>query len=259
MDYAHSIAHMPRSAAAATPEEYRRTDQTAWTKLTEFRPSLRRLRQQRIVACTPSDPASVAFDILRTKVLRQLGQNNWKTVAITSPTPGCGKSVVALNLAFSLARAGGGRTAILELDLHRPSMRNILGLEAPLAVDKFLRGTALVGEAFARWEDTLAIAAADIAMADSVELIHKPSVKGAISRVREILQPDVILFDMPPLFVNGDVLAFAKNVDCAIIVAAAGTTTLPQLERCEHELAQETNILGVVLNKCRYRPREVGY
>ena len=49
-------------------------------------------------------PRSKAFDMLRTQVLQAMDQHQWQLLAITSPTPGCGKTLTAINLALSIAR-----------------------------------------------------------------------------------------------------------------------------------------------------------
>ena len=68
-----------------------------------------------------------------------------------------------------------------------------------------------------------------------------------------------MIFDMPPLLVGDDALAFIGHVDCVLLVAAAETTTIKEIDTCERELAAHTNVLGVVLNKCRYPDRHYGY
>lgn len=73
------------------------------------------------------------------------------------------------------------------------------------------------------------------------------------------LAPDVVIFDLPPMLANDDVAAFLPNVDCAILVVAAEQTTRAEVDLCERELSQKTNLLGVVLNKCRYAPEKYGY
>ena len=54
-------------------------------------------------------------------------------------------------------------------------------------------------------------------------------------------------------------LAFAGKVDCVLLVAAAESTSIAEIDRCERELAAQTNVLGVVLNKCRYTEPSYGY
>jgi Mrp family chromosome partitioning ATPase len=68
-----------------------------------------------------------------------------------------------------------------------------------------------------------------------------------------------MLFDMPPLLVNDDTIGFLRHVDCAMVVAAAEHTSVKEIDECERELASHTNVLGVVLNKCRFTGRKYGY
>jgi BioD-like phosphotransacetylase family protein len=61
------------------------------------------------------------------------------------------------------------------------------------------------------------------------------------------------------MLASDDNVGFLGNVDCALLIAAAESTTLSNIDLCEKELAQLTNVLGVVLNKCRYPDDSVGY
>ncbi|MFN3938875.1 MAG: exopolysaccharide biosynthesis protein, partial [Gemmobacter sp.] len=72
-------------------------------------------------------PAATYFDMLRTRLLQQMAQNGWKRLAITSPGPACGKTTLALNLAFALGRRPDLRTILAEVDLRRPSAQKLLG------------------------------------------------------------------------------------------------------------------------------------
>ena len=69
--------------------------------------------------------------------------------------------------------------------------------------------------------------------------------------MRQSLAPDIILYDMPSMLSSDDVVAFLPNVDCAILVVAAEKTTFEELDACERELSERTNLLGVVMNNCR--------
>jgi hypothetical protein len=55
------------------------------------------------------------------------------------------------------------------------------------------------------------------------------------------------------------VLAFHQHYDCALLVAAAEVSTLDEIDKCERELAEHTNVMGVILNKCRYTTEKYGY
>ena len=61
------------------------------------------LERHRIVAYNKNSNMNGPIDLLRTQVLRTMDENGWRTLAITSPTPEAGKTVLAINLAMSIA------------------------------------------------------------------------------------------------------------------------------------------------------------
>ena len=73
------------------------------------------------------------------------------------------------------------------------------------------------------------------------------------------LKPDVVLVDMPPMLATDDVMAFLPNVDAMLLIAAAGSSTIKEVDDCERELAEHSNVMGVILNKCKYVPENYGY
>jgi Mrp family chromosome partitioning ATPase len=230
-----------------------------WETLPPLRTDPRVLARNRIVMTSRLNPAHTAFDVMRTKLLQQLQQNNWTTVAITSPTPRCGKTFVALNLAFSLANQKECRTVLVDLDLRQPNVAKLLGVEAPLAIENFLKGESEITDVFLRHGENLAICANRQPVPFSAELLQNRKTAKVLQEMRERMSPDVVLVDMPPLLSNDDVIAFLPNVDCAILVAAAEQSTLGEVDICEQELSERTNVLGVVLNKCRFAPEKCGY
>src|ERR1700722_17013008 len=60
------------------------------------------LQSRRIVSYDGMDPRSRPFDMLRTEILQTMNQRGWKSLAVTSPTPSCGKTLIAVNLALSM-------------------------------------------------------------------------------------------------------------------------------------------------------------
>jgi Mrp family chromosome partitioning ATPase len=66
--------------------------------------------------------------------------------------------------------------------------------------------------------------------------------------IQATYEPDIMIFDMPSILVGDNTRAFLKNVDCALIVARANNTKYGHFDACEREIAEYTNVLGVVLN-----------
>ena len=230
----------------------------AWAALLSFAPDPRRLVEAHVVTqvgCAEASP----FDALRTRVLQQMRAQGWRRLAITSPGPACGKSTLALNLAFSLARQPDLRVILAEVDLRRPSLSRILGHRPSNGFADVLRGTQPFADQALRFGNNLAIALSPIPVHSPAELLHSPGVTEVLANIDATYAPDITIFDLPPMLASDDVMAFLGQVDCALLVAAAEASTVKEVDVCERDIASRSNVLGVVLNKCRYRDTDYGY
>jgi protein-tyrosine kinase len=257
-------AAVPETALQATaptlpgPEEGRPDPAVVaalWSALPGFAPSPALLANNHIVTANANKEA-VPFDLMRTRLLQQMRTNNWRRVAITSPGPSCGKSTIALNMAMSLARQPDLRTVLAEMDMRRPSLSRMLGLRAPQSFARVLEGLDPLAAQAIRIGANLAISTCHAPHPHAAELLHSPSVATALDRIEREYDPSIMIFDMPPMFVSDDAMAVIGQMDCVLIIAAAEATKIKEIDRCEREIAAQTNVLGVVLNKCRYMEEE---
>jgi len=249
----------PRGAGAGRGRGPASAPGPAWAELAAFEPDPRLLARNRVVTLADTDPAHAVFDMLRTRVLRAMRANGWTSVGITSPSAGCGKTTVALNLAFSLAHQPEVRTVLVDLDLRRPMVAKILGIAEPQSMAAVLQGTRPVAESFVRYGETLAIGANAEGGRSTAELLMNPATGRGVAALKTAFQPDIVLYDLPPMLVSDDVMAFLPHLDCVLLVAAAEQTRLDEVDKCEQDLAEATRVLGVVLNKCRYSAEDYGY
>ena len=61
-----------------------------------------------------------------------------------------------------------------------------------------------------------------------------------------------MIFDLPSILIGDDARSFLQHVDCALILARADQTRYGDFDRCEREVGEYTNVLGVVLNGYRH-------
>ena len=230
----------------------------AWQSVEPFIISPAHMESNRIVALQEGRAGS-EFDMLRTRVLQQMRANNWRRLAITSPTPACGKSTIALNLAFAICRQPKLRTVLLEMDLRRPSLASALGVSMGHKFAHVLAGEEPFSQHALRHGNNLIIATNRSPTKRSAELLQAPEATQALTDIETTYRPDFMIMDMPPMLVSDDTIAFMDQVDCVLLVAAAETTTVKEVDMCERELSQHTNVMGVVLNKCRHMGPEDGY
>jgi protein-tyrosine kinase len=249
------VAAASKTSASPTVDEAVRQ---AWARLERYDASPERLERGH-VATLKGGPDAAPFDVMRTKLIQTMRTNNWRRLAITSPSAGCGKSTVALNLAFSLARQTDIRTILAELDLRRPSLAKTLGVTPARNFSDVLDGRADFADQALRFGDNLALALNASVSRNPAELLHGGGVADRLSAIEAIYAPDLTIFDMPPMLINDDMMAFAGKVDCVLLIAGAEKTTVKEIDTCERELSSQTNVMGVVLNKCRYMGEDYGY
>ena len=73
-------------------------------------------------------------------------------------------------------------------------------------------------------------------MRNPAELLQSSTTEAALNQIEERYAPDLMIFDLPPTQAGDDVMAFVHRVDCVLIIAAAGTTTIDEVDHCEREL-----------------------
>lgn len=225
-------------------------EQTApdlWKALTPFTPADKVLTKNRLVSNKPSASAT-PFDILRTKILLQMKENGWKRLAITSPMPRSGKTTTACNLALGFGRQKELRSMLFDLDLRDPSVQYFFDQEPTHSMGSMLRGDVDFQDQAFRIGLNVAVSMAGHAVQDPTRILLGDEVRYKLDEIQEVYDPDVMIFDVPSVLVGDDTRAFLKNVDCALIIARAGSTRYSQFDVCEQEIAAQTNVLGVVVN-----------
>ena len=230
----------------------------AWRALPALRTTPRQAVRNRLVSLA-GGTGSAEMDGIRTRLLQHMRARGARRVAITSPGPGCGKSTVTLNLGFSLGRQEDQRTIVADVDLRRPQMHKALGIREKHSFSTVLDGAGAFEANAVRHGQNLAFATNHGPARNPAELLQSRRAADALAAIEEIYQPTVMLFDLPPLLVNDDAMAFLGQMDCALIVAAAEKTTIKEIDRAERDVASQTFVLGVILNRCRYMDRADGY
>jgi protein-tyrosine kinase len=217
------------------------------TKVVELNPV--HLESRRIVAHEKSNPASWAFDLLRTQVLQKMDENGWRTLAVTSPTPESGKTVVAINLAIGIAQQTNRTALLIDLDLRRPKVAESLGLSAEVSLNQVLTGEARLEEALVNpGIPRLVVLPTREVMPASAELLGSGKVATIMSELRERYMDRIVVVDLPPVLAADDVLAILPRIDCVLMVVGNGTSTRKEIDESMYRLSK-SHLLGVVLNK----------
>lgn len=235
--------------------------QALWEGPDQIRLDEKLLRRHRLLSYFGKREAA-AHDLLRTRIIQQMRQNNWRTLAITSPNSSCGKTTTSLNLGFSFSRQPELRTMVIELDMRRPALGRTLGYKRQNEKRQFSRvldGREPFEQHALRHGSNLIFGFNESPARHPSELLQGQAIVETLKDIETVYDPSIVIFDMPPVMVSDDTIGFVNNVDCALLIAAAESTSVKDVDICERELAEHTNVLGVVLNKCRYMNKESSY
>jgi protein-tyrosine kinase len=209
------------------------------------------LLANRIFSYDGADQRSRPFDMLRTQVLQAMQLNGWKVLGITSPTAACGKTMTAVNLAFSIARQQDQSVVLMDLDLQKPRIAACLGLKpGDGGVLDLLRGkTTLRSVATTtRAGNQKIMVLPTRATKESSELMGSRAMSGLLQDVRRDYQSHIVILDLPPILSSDDVIALLPQIDCVLLVAAVGISKVSEVEECNRHL-QSSHLIRLVVNK----------
>ncbi|WP_158707640.1 polysaccharide biosynthesis tyrosine autokinase [Janibacter massiliensis] len=191
--------------------------------------------------------AAEAMRTLRTNLRFVDVDNQPKSLVVTSANQGEGKSTIAANLARVLAKAGQP-TVLVDGDLRRPQIANVLGLDPSVGLTELLAGHVPLEVALQETDQPGLRAIA------SGRIPPNPSELVGSQRMRRLLEElgrdAFVVLDAPPLLPVTDGGLLTAQADGAILVIHTGQTRKEQLELCRKILDQVGGrLFGVVMNR----------
>jgi polysaccharide biosynthesis transport protein len=197
-----------------------------------------------------------AFRSLRTALLYCSPDCVPPMFMVTSPQRGDGKTTIAVGLAIMLAQRGAGDVLLVDADLRRPTVHEVLGVVPTPGFANFLAGEAEMSEVVTSTDvSNLYVVPAGRSAANLADLVASPRLGPAL---RNLAGPfDHVLFDTTPMLGVSDALSLAPHVGGAVMVLRHGHAQREAARRAVQLLATiGTPLLGVVLN--RFDPKAAG-
>lgn len=199
-----------------------------------------------VVSADNQSPDGEPYRSLRTAIRFLDPDRPLRTVLVTSPEPGEGKTVTAANLAAALA-ASGERVIAVDADLRVPRLAETFGLDRSVGLTSLVLGTADIDSALQVWSPKLSVLASGPLPPNPSEILGSQLVNTVMRELSE--RADIIVIDAPPVLPVADAVALSTHVDGVIMLVRHGHTSRSAAAEAARRLhAVGANFLGYVLN-----------
>ena len=198
------------------------------------------------------------YKIARTNLVFSLSAQNNNCVAISSWSKGEGKSTATVNLAISFAKMGK-RVLLIDTDLRRPNLHNLLKLKNDQGVTDVIAQIA----PFSSVVHHEVISCLDVLTSGAIppnpsELLASPAFNDLVVQAK--IDYDYVILDTPPLGVVADTLLLKDFVGGYVLVIRERVTTHGDIERALQSIRlADSRALGFLKVGCAMRSRGYGY
>jgi capsular exopolysaccharide synthesis family protein len=209
------------------------------------------------------------FRRLRSHIYQAHSEAPLKTILVASGMPSEGKSFVAANLAMSMARNSVNNILLIDGDLRRPTLHELLGAPNSPGLSDYLQGTVGLIDIMQRCRSpkTAGNAGADIisnltfipsgkTSDNSSELVANHRIEELIATVSPYF--NWIVIDSPPVLAVTDAVDLARAADAILLVAREASTRYDVAQRTQAAFSN-SRVLGFVLNAAEEAPRKNSY
>lgn len=240
-----------RMAAPGREESAGRTIRTARTVEVE----VATLRQKGIV--TPGEERTATAETFQrikrrilTNALSVNGNAPANLVLVTSALPGEGKTFCAMNLAISIALEVDHSVLLVDADVCKPSIAELLGLRAEKGLMDLLVDSRMdMAEVLYRTDiGKLTVLPAGTAQRHATERLASGATRELLRQMAARYRDRIIIFDSPPLLAASEATVLASQMGQVIMVVESGKTTESALKEALGHI-DSSRLAGLVLNK----------
>jgi len=191
---------------------------------------------------------SEAFRGIRTNVLFSSAQEGSRSIVVTSTAPGEGKSMVASNLAISLAQAGQ-RVLLIDADMRKPKSQDIFGIAQEPGLSNVLVGNAKASESVRKsMVSGLWVLPAGRIPPNPAELLGSARFRDFVTSLKDHF--DWVIVDSPPVMAVTDASLIAHLASGVVFVVGSEMTSRHAAKRALDQLEHaNAKFVGAVLNR----------
>ena len=195
----------------------------------------------------PNSIEAENYRSIRTSLLVTAENRQAKSVLVSSPEPGDGKTTFVSNLAIALAQSGK-RVLLVDADLRRPTVHKLFRVPQEIGLTDVLTGEIDFLNAVRQTTvERLSLLTAGDSPANPAEMLSSPRMIQLLKDAKH--EFDFVFVDAPPLLAVSDPCILARHVDGMVLVVRVGKNTRTSAARVRELIHnQGIAVLGIVAN-----------
>lgn len=207
----------------------------------------KKMETQLITIENSKSPISEQYRTLRTNIQYSSVDKELKSIIITSPNPGEGKSTTISNLAIVFAQQGK-KVLLVDADLRKPTIHYTFNINNTKGLTNLLMKKASLGDVIQQTPVlNLFLLPSGTIPPYPAELLQSEMMSQLMDRLKASF--DLVLFDTPPILAVADAQILANKCEGSILVVKSGSTEKEGAIRAKDILmSSRSKLLGVVLN-----------
>lgn len=207
----------------------------------------------------PNSTASESFKMLRTKLLVLARERPLRSILVTSAEPLDGKSLMAANLAVSIAQGVNDYVLLADCDIRAPTIHRVFNLGARPGVAEYLKeGTSVAPFLLKTPLKKLTVLPGGKPASNPSELLCSAKMRSLIEELKSRYDDRFIIFDSPPGQFTAETAFLARMMDGILLVVRYGKTPKHLITETIENIGRE-RVLGVVFNASQERMKDYRY
>ncbi len=207
----------------------------------------------------PNSAASESFKMLRTKLLVLARERPMRSILVTSAEPLDGKSLMAANLAVSIAQGLNDYVLLADCDIRAPTIHRIFNLTMRAGITDYLKeGDSVAPFLMKTPLDKLTVLPGGKPAPNPSELLCSSKMRALIEELKSRYDDRFIIFDSPPGQFTAETAFLARMMDGIILVVRHGKTPRHLITETIENIGRE-RVLGVVFNASPERMKDYQY
>lgn len=201
-----------------------------------------------IAYLNPANKISEQYRTIRNNIQYASDGRSIRSILVTSPSEGDGKSTAAMNLAISMAQRGE-RVLLIDANFRNPMLHKVFNTQISPGLSNVLSNQLIVADAIQETEiEGLDLLTSGLSQANSADMLDSHSMKELMEAASD--RYDRIVLDCPPVLSGPDANALVNKCDGVVLLLRCGKTTHSKALEAKQSLSfAGANIIGAILNQ----------